>query len=84
MLAESTIGLDIAAQVQQATANGSSCTAFRECRESFDDDLNFNYVGPTGILEINAEGEPVRSNFVRFTYDATGRDVTQQPFRHPA
>jgi branched-chain amino acid transport system substrate-binding protein len=84
MLANSTIGLDMVRQVQQATANGSTCATFEECKTSFDDDLNFNYVGPTGILEINADGEPVRSNFVRFTYDETGRDETQPPFRHPA
>ena len=48
------------------------------------DDLNFNYVGPTGILEIGSDGEPVRSTFIRFTYDETGRDVTRESFRHPA
>ena len=84
MLAGSTIGLDMIGQVQQATANGSGCTTFEECKISFDDDLNFNYVGPTGILEINADGEPVRANFIRFTYDETGRDEAQPPFRHPA
>ena len=84
VLAGSTIGLDMIGQVQQATANGSGCATFEECKTSFDDDLNFNYVGPTGILEINAEGEPVRASFVRFTYDETGRDEAQPPFRYPA
>jgi branched-chain amino acid transport system substrate-binding protein len=84
MLSGSTIGSEMSSQVQQATANGSSCATFEECKTSFDDDLNFNYVGPSGILEMNAEGEPVRANFVRFTYDESGRDVTQPPFRHPA
>lgn len=68
--------LDIAASIPDVTTSGTGCSMFTSCRASLVEGRNINYNGPTGNLSIGADGNVVTANFERFTFDSTGRDVT--------
>ena len=68
--------LDIAASIPDVTTSGTGCSMFTSCRASLVEGRNINYNGPTGNLSIGADGNVVTANFERFTFDSSGRDVT--------
>lgn len=68
--------LDIAAAIPGVTTSGTGCTMFTSCRESLIEGRNINYNGPTGNLSIGADGNVATANFERFTFDSSGRDIT--------
>lgn len=68
--------LDIAASIPDVTTSGTGCSMFTSCRASLVEGRNINYNGPTGNLSIGADGNVVTADFERFTFDSTGRDIT--------
>ena len=83
LLAESTNARDLAAQIPRVSAGGSVCSRFDECLEISRSGLNFNYNGPTGLLDVERSGNPARARFITFDFDEDGRDVWRSSFVHP-
>jgi branched-chain amino acid transport system substrate-binding protein len=78
-LASSFSGSDAPAEfMPQAIAvsrGGSACATFAECSAIIESGLNFDYNGPTGVLSLDANGDPSVATFVTFGFDETGRSV---------
>ncbi len=74
--AGSTTSADIAAAVAAVTDSGSSCSTFPSCAAALAAGRNINYDGPSGYLAVSTTGEAVGAVFERFTFDETGRDVS--------
>jgi branched-chain amino acid transport system substrate-binding protein len=66
---------DIAGSIASVTTSGTGCTMFDDCHAALVEGRNIDYDGPTGNLEIDDSGNVVATDFERFTFDATGRDV---------
>lgn len=71
----------LAAAIPRLTSGGTSCSSFSACVDAADSDLNVQYDGPNGELEIDARGELGVAVFDVFGYDAEGRDVTTSSVR---
>jgi branched-chain amino acid transport system substrate-binding protein len=76
-LASAFSGSDIAAefmpQVIAASRGGSACITFSTCLEIIEAGLNIDYNGPTGVLSLDANGDPSVATFVTFGFDDDGR-----------
>lgn len=76
-LASAFSGSDIAAefmpQVIAASRGGSACVTFATCLEIIEAGLNIDYNGPTGVLSLDANGDPSVATFVTFGFDDDGR-----------
>jgi hypothetical protein len=49
---------------------------FAACRDALENDLDFDYDGPSGVTELVVrQGDPKRARFQEFRFDDTGRDV---------
>lgn len=75
-LASAFSGSDIAAefmpQVIAASRGGSACVTFATCLEIIEAGLNIDYNGPTGVLSLDANGDPSVATFVTFGFDDDG------------
>lgn len=67
---------EIAAAIPGVTNSGTSCTTFTACAAALAEGRNINYNGPTGTLAIGTSGEVIAATFERFTFDDTGRDIS--------
>jgi ABC-type branched-subunit amino acid transport system substrate-binding protein len=56
--AESTDGADIAEEVADVTHDGTECTTFQECLQLLEDGEDIDYVGASGPLELDDDGDP--------------------------
>ena len=83
LVADSTNARDLAAQIPDVSTGGSVCNRYEDCLEIFQEGLNFNYNGPTGVLEIERSGNPTRARFISFDFDEGGQDVWRSSFVHP-
>ena len=66
---------DIAGAINSVTSSGSGCAMFDDCDALLSDGRNINYSGPSGNLTIDVNGNVVASNFEKFRFESTGRDV---------
>ncbi len=69
---------DFATQIPSLTVGGRVCTSFESCTELLDEPLDINYNGPDGITELLVVGDPNRALFDVFSFDATGRAVSDE------
>jgi branched-chain amino acid transport system substrate-binding protein len=76
MRVESDAPRDIAGQMATVSASGAVCLTFAACRDALENDLDFDYDGPSGVTELVVrQGDPKRARFQEFRFDDTGRDV---------
>jgi branched-chain amino acid transport system substrate-binding protein len=65
----------IAAQISEVSDGGVPCATFAECITLVDEQLNVDYNGPDGVVQIGADGDPMRARFDRWRFDDQGNDV---------
>lgn len=79
-LAASSAGSDdgrlVASELIPLSLGGTSCFSFVECGRLIDDGNNVDYVGVSGPVDLNTQGDPQAGRFDVFTFDATGRDIS--------
>ena len=75
--AGSTRATAISAEIAEVSSGGSRCGSFTGCVIGQLAGRNIDYDGPSGQLQIGADGDPTRGLFDVFTFDATGADVTE-------
>lgn len=70
---------DIAGQMVSVSAGGAKCGTFERCAAVFADGFDFDYDGPSGVTELMVrQGDPKRAVFQIFSFDETGRDVSDR------
>jgi len=55
-----------------ASKGGSGCTDFASCRELLESGLTIAYNGPSSVLSLDPNGDPLLAVFVTFGIDAAG------------
>ena len=65
----------IAQQMPSISSGGSVCTSFAECADELGQNQQIDYRGPTGVTELNREGETAQARFETFEFDDTGVDT---------
>jgi branched-chain amino acid transport system substrate-binding protein len=72
---------DIAGQMASVSAGGAKCGTFEECAAVFANGFDFDYDGPSGVTELTVrQGDTNRGLFQIFSFDETGRDVSDSSF----
>ncbi len=67
----------IAEQIPAVSAVGFTCETFAACIGRVEDGGNIDYDGPSGSVQIGANGDPAHYLFDRWTFDEQGVDVDQ-------
>lgn len=75
--AGSTSPAAIADEVVGVTAGGSRCATYGSCVANQRSGRNVDYDGPSGQLQIAADGDPARGVFEVFRFDPTGADIAE-------
>jgi branched-chain amino acid transport system substrate-binding protein len=70
----------IAAQAILVSRGGTTCRDFPACAELLAEGRNVDYNGPEGVLRLDGNGEVTLGAYERFSFDDTGRDVTDLRF----
>jgi branched-chain amino acid transport system substrate-binding protein len=70
----------ISAQAALVSRGGTTCRDFPTCAELLSEGRNIDYNGPEGVLRLDANGDLTVGSFERFSFDDTGRDVTDSRF----
>jgi branched-chain amino acid transport system substrate-binding protein len=78
--AGSTQPADIGGAIRSVTVSGTRCSTFDECITQQERERNINYDGPDGVLDVGADGDPVRARFEVFGFDGSGVDQTLSSF----
>ena len=65
-------------QIVSLTIGGLICSSFELCAERLADELEINYSGPTGIMDMLLNGDPARARFVQFAFDDGGRAISDR------
>jgi branched-chain amino acid transport system substrate-binding protein len=73
--ADSTEPTSIAQQLHRVTTDGTPCSSFPICDELRANERDIDYQGPSGRLDLGADGEPEVSEFELFGYDDDGVDI---------
>ncbi|MFM2071358.1 MAG: hypothetical protein RLZZ623_1621 [Actinomycetota bacterium] len=73
----STQATRIVQQISAVTTDGTQCSTFSECDLLRANGRDINYDGPSGGLDLGADGDPTFASFDLFGYDARGTDVSQ-------
>lgn len=74
--AGATDGRSMAAQIPLVTTGGTSCTSYQQCSNELEAGRGIDYDGPTGALDIGADGDPITGSFDTYAFDTNGTDVT--------
>ena len=69
-------GRDMAEQVVQVTNGGTQCSSFVACITELRNGRSIDYDGPSGSLDIGADGDPAVGVFDVYRFDERGLDVT--------
>lgn len=80
MVAGSDLPSAIALQIPAVSSGGSVCVSFAECAEELALNQQIDYRGPTGITELNREGETSLARFEVFDFDDEGIDQWSRTF----
>lgn len=79
-LAATASGSDDPAEIAQAmvsvSRNGSPCTTFEECSAFLAEGRNIDYVGASGPVDMDEEGDVLAGTFSVYGFDLGGQDVT--------
>lgn len=70
----------IAGLMAPVSSGGLRCRSFATCAEELGDDRQIDYNGPTGITELNRDGEMLEAVFDTFEFEADGTDVFVRSF----
>jgi branched-chain amino acid transport system substrate-binding protein len=70
----STRASTMAQRVDEVADLGTPCATFTTCDMGLRAERNINYDGPSGVLQMGANGDPTRGVFDTFVFDAAGRD----------
>jgi len=65
----------IASRITTLATGGTRCTSFESCVDDLAEGRNVDYDGPSGLLQLDARGDPNRSVFDLFTLDQFGREL---------
>lgn len=68
--AKSDAGRDMAAEMQEVSANGTKCTTFAECNALIADGEDIDYDGASGPIEFDSFGDPTSASIGIYQYDA--------------
>jgi len=69
----------IADEVGAVSVGGQLCLSFIACANLLADGRNIDYDGPSGQLQLGANGDPSTAVFEEFTFDSGGRDIRRLP-----
>ena len=72
LVARSTDGADIAAEINDVTRGGEKCTSFKECADLIKDGKNIDYDGVGGAYEFVDAGEPSEASIMILEFDESG------------
>ena len=72
----STEAARIVQQISAVTSDGTQCLNFASCDLLRSNERDINYDGPSGQLDLGADGEPAFSAFDLFGYDDDGVDIS--------
>lgn len=75
MQARSDSPLLIASQMSSVSAGGQVCTSFAECSGRLDAELEINYDGAFGNIDLGRDGDPDRATFDLFEFSEDGTDT---------
>lgn len=70
----------IASQIPGMSRGGTSCRDFPTCAELLAEGRNVDYNGPEGLIRMDPQGDVTVGAFERFSFDNTGKDVTDLRF----
>jgi branched-chain amino acid transport system substrate-binding protein len=73
----STRATTMAQRVPGVADGGTPCITFTACDMDRRNERNINYEGPSGVLQIALNGDPIRGVFDTFVFDENGRDVVE-------
>jgi len=74
----------IKAKMGPVASGGRACTSFETCVGLLDQDLEIDYNGESGSVDLsNSAGDPVRAWFESFGFDAEGNEIDVQAFEIP-
>lgn len=68
--ANSDAGKDMAAEMQEVSANGTKCTTFAECNDLIASGEDIDYDGVSGPVEFDSFGDPTSASIGIYQYDA--------------
>jgi ABC-type branched-subunit amino acid transport system substrate-binding protein len=71
--AESDAGVDIAAELEGVSKDGTKCTTFTECKELLEAGEDIDYDGVSGPIEFSDKGDPTEASVGIYTYDAQNK-----------
>lgn len=71
-------------QIVSLTIGGRICSSFEQCAQRLDDNLEINYSGPTGIMDMLLSGDLGRARFDQFRFDDVGQVLTESPLTSSA
>lgn len=71
--AGSDCGVDIASKMMEVTAGGTECTSFAECLPLLEAGEDINYVGQSGPIEFDENGDPTLATMGVYTYGADNK-----------
>jgi branched-chain amino acid transport system substrate-binding protein len=66
----------VASAVIQVSRGGQPCSTFTECASLLSQGRNIDLVGASGKLDLTDAGDTDSGTFDRFSFDPSGRDVT--------
>ena len=67
---------EIARFMASVSRTGSPCTTFAECKQLLGEGRNIDYVGASGNVELDDEGDVQGGWFTTFKFDPSGMDVS--------
>lgn len=74
----------IKSKIGEVASGGRVCTSFAACVALLDQDLQIDYKGASGSVDLsNSAGDPVRAWFETFSFDADGAETDSQLFEIP-
>ena len=74
----STLSSRLASVIPDISTGGSACASFAQCKRLIAANRNINYEGPSGRLALGSDGDVSTALFDEFSFDGTGRDVSQR------
>lgn len=78
--ADSDLPTQIALQIPAVSSGGSVCTSFAACAEELALNQQIDYRGPTGITELNRQGETSLARFEAFEFEDDGSNQVVRTF----
>lgn len=66
------------------SGGGRQCTTFEDCSALIEDDLQIDYNGRSGPIELSSTtGDPTRATFIQFGFDPDGSEIDTRVFEAP-